>query len=246
LPGYAFSSKHFGKPIGAVSTAALWHTLMTQVLGYAKYGAQGGDIGYQVTMQLAHAYPESLIGMHLNNIGEYLPLPKENERTAEERAWFKDADAEWSVEGAYYDEQRTRPQTVAFALTDNPLGAAAWLVEKLKLWSDSKDRSGPVFTMDQVLTDVMIYLVTDSMGSSAWMYRGFDDDPVAKDKVTVPTGVIYPPAEKSYFKPPRSVLERNFNLVRFTQLAKGGHFAFWEQPAAMTADVREFFRQLRQ
>jgi pimeloyl-ACP methyl ester carboxylesterase len=245
LPGYGFSSKHFGKPIGMATTATLWHTLMTQVLGYPRFGAQGGDLGDQVTTQLGRAYPASLIGIHLNNVGDDLPLPEEKDQTAEERAWIKNADAEWQVEGAYSNEQRTRPQTAAFVLADSPLGAAAWLVEKLKLWSDSPGRGAPVFTMDQVLTDVMIYLVTDSMTSSVWVYRGFDDDPVAKDKVTVPTGVIYAPAEKSYFKPPRSVLERNFNLVRFTQLAKGGHFAFWEQPAAMTADVREFFRPLR-
>ena len=245
LPGYGFSSKHFGKPIGPAGTATLWNTLMTQVLGYARYGAQGGDIGDQVTSQLGLAYPGSLIGIHLNNVGQDLALPEEKDQTAEERAWAKESDADWHVEGAYYDEQRTRPQTAAFALTDNPLGAAAWLIEKLKLWSDSPGRGAPVFTMDQVLTSVMIYLVTDSMSSSIWWYRGFDDDPIAKGKVIVPTGVIYPPAEKSYFKPPRSVLERNFNLVRFTQLAKGGHFAFWEQPVAMTTDVREFFRGLR-
>jgi len=245
LPGFGFSSKRFGKPIGPASTAVLWHTLMTQVLGYPKFGAQGGDLGYQVTTQLARAHPESLIGIHLNNIGEYLPLPEENERTAEERAWFKDADAEWHVEGAYYDEQRTRPQTAAFALADNPLGAAAWLVEKLKLWSDSKDQRAPVFTMDQVLTDVMIYLVNDSISSSIWWYRGFDDDPVPKGRVIVPTGVAYLPGEMLSFKPPKSILERNFNLVHFTELTKGGHFAFWEQPTAMTADVREFFRPLR-
>ena len=99
--------------------------------------------------------------------------------------------------------------------------------------------------MDQVLTDVMIYLVTDSISSSVWFYRGFDDDPIAKGKVAVPTGVVYLPREMLSFKPPKSLLERNFNLVHFTQLDKGGHFAFWEQPAAMTVDVREFFRPLR-
>lgn len=156
-----------------------------------------------------------------------------------------DADAEWGVEGAYSNEHRTRPQTAAFALTDNPLGAAAWLVEKLKLWSDSPDPREPVFTKDQVLTDVMIYLVTDTIGSSIWFYRGFDDDQISTSRVNIPTGIVYSPREARYFKPPKSVLERNFNLVRFTQLAKGGHFAFWEQPAAMTEDVRQFFRPLR-
>jgi microsomal epoxide hydrolase len=244
MPGYGFSSKPLGKPIGPATTATLWNTLMTKVLGYSKYGAQGGDIGDQITTQLGRAYPEFLIGIHLNDIGEDLPLPDDNERTAEERAWIRDSDAEWKVEGAYYEEQRTRPQTAAFALTDNPLGAAAWLVEKLKIWSDSPDRREPVFTKDQVLTDVMIYLVTDTIGSSIWFYRGFDDDPILTRKVRVPTGVIYT-HEALYFKPPRSLVERNFNLVRFTQLNKGGHFAFWEQPGAMVEDVRQFFRTLR-
>jgi pimeloyl-ACP methyl ester carboxylesterase len=245
MPGFGFSSKPPGKPIGPATTATLWNTLMTKVLGYSKYGAQGGDIGDQITTQLGRAYPEFLIGIHLNDIGEDLTLPDENERTAEERAWVRDSDAEWKVEGGYYDEQRTRPQTAAFALTDNPLGTAAWIVEKLKLWSDSPDRREPVFTKDQVLTDVMIYLVTDTIGTSIWFYRGFDDDPILTGKVSVPTGVIYT-QEALYFKPPRSVVERNFNLVRFTQLNKGGHFAFWEQPRAMVEDVRQFFRTLRQ
>jgi pimeloyl-ACP methyl ester carboxylesterase len=245
LPGYGFSSKPLGKPIGPATTATLWNTLMTKVLGYSRYGAQGGDLGYLVTIQLGRACPESLIGIHLNDIGEYLTLPAENERTAEERAWLHDADAEWKVDSGYHDEQHTRPQTAAFALTGNPLGAAAWLVEKLKTWSDSPNRREPVFTMDQVLTDVMIYLVTDSISSSIWFYRGLDDDPILKGKVSVPTGVIYLPREMLSFKPPKSVLERNFNLLRFTQLTKGGHFAFWEQPGAMVEDVREFFRTLR-
>jgi microsomal epoxide hydrolase len=244
LPGYGFSSKPLGKPIGPATTATLWNTLMTKVLGYSRYGAQGGDLGDQVTTQLGRAYPGSLVGIHLNDIGEDLTLPAESERTAEERAWIRDSDAEWKVESGYYDEQRTRPQTVTFALADNPLGAAAWLVEKLKFWSDSPDRREPVFTKDQVLTDVMVYLVTDTIGSSIWFYRGLDDDPLLTSKVTVPTAVVYT-REAQYFKPPRTLVERNFNLVRFTQLPKGGHFAFWEQPGPMVEDVRQFFRTLR-
>jgi len=245
LPGYGFSSKPAGTPIGPATTATLWNTLMTKVLGYHRYGAQGGDLGEKVTAQLGRAYPESLVGIHFNNIAEDLALPPDNELTAEERAWARDSDAEWHMEGAYSREHHTRPETVAFALTDNPLGAAAWLVEKLKIWSDSPDRRDPVFTMDQVLTDVMIYLVTDTIDSSLWFYRGVDDDPVTTQRVTVPTGVIYLPREMLTFKPPKSVLARHYNLVRFTQLAKGGHFAFWEQAAAMTDDVRQFFRPLR-
>lgn len=245
MPGYGFSSKPAGKPIGPATAATLWHKLMTGVLGYSRYGAQGGDFGGEITTQLGRAYPESLIGIHLNNIAEDLTLPDESELTAEERAWIRDGNAEWHVEGGYSREHHTRPQTAAFALTDNPLGAAAWIVEKLKVWSDSPDQREPVFTKDQVLTDVMIYLVTDTIGSSIWFYRGIDDDPIFKGRVGVPTGVVYLSHEMLDFKPPRSLLQRNFNLVRFTQLASGGHFAFWEQPGPMVDDVRQFFRPLR-
>jgi pimeloyl-ACP methyl ester carboxylesterase len=247
MPGYGFSSKPKAKPIGPAATATLWNTLMTKVLGYSKYGAQGGDLGDQVTTQLGRAYPDSLFGIHLNNIGESrkLKFPEDSEQTPEERAWIRDADAEWLAEGGYSREQHTKPQTVAFALADNPLGTAAWLVEKLKIWSDSPDGREPVFTKDQVLTDVMIYLVTDTIGTTIWFYRGLDEDPILTSRVSVPTGVIYSPRELLSFKPPKSVVERNFNLVRFTQLTKGGHFAFWEQPGALVQDVREFFRTLR-
>jgi pimeloyl-ACP methyl ester carboxylesterase len=245
MPGFGFSSKPPGKPIGPATTATLWNTLMTKVLGYSKYGAQGGDFGEKITAQLGRAYPNSLFGIHLNNIAESLKLPEESKQTPEERAWVRDGDAEWYADGGYSREHHTRPETAAFALTDNPLGTAAWIVEKLKTWSDSPDRREPVFTKDQVLTDVMIYLVTDTIGTSIWFYRGIDDDPPLASRVTVPTGVIYSPYEMLNFKPPKSVLERNFNLVRFTQLTKGGHFAFWEQPGALVEDVRQFFRTLR-
>lgn len=245
MPGYGFSSKPFGKPVGPPTTATLWNTLMTKVLGYSKYGAQGGDFGGRITAQLGRAYPDSLFGIHLNNMAGPLKFPEESEQTPEERSWKRDSDAEWLAEGGYSREHHTKPQTVSFALTDNPLGTAAWIVEKLKIWSDSPDKREPVFTKDQVLTDVMIYLVTDAIGTSIWFYRGIDDEPPLVSRVSVPTGVINSPHELLIFTPPKSVMERNFNLVRFTQLTKGGHFAFWEQPGAMVEDVREFFRTLR-
>ena len=195
MPGYGFSSKPLGKPIGPLTTATLWNTLMTKVLGYSKYGAQAGDIGAQITTQLGRAYPNSLFGIHLNDIGEWLKFPEESEQTPEERAWIRDSDAEWYAEGGYSREHHTKPQTVGLALTDNPLGTAAWIVEKLKIWSDSPDKREPVFTKDQVLTDVMIYLVTDTIGTSIWVYRGFDDDPILTSRVSVPTGVTYSPRE---------------------------------------------------
>ena len=114
MPGYGFSSKPLGKPIGPPTNAMLWNTLMTKVLGYSKYGAQGGDLGGRITTQLARAYPDSLFGIHLNNMAGPLKFPEESEQTPEERAWKRDSDAEWFADGGYSREHHTKPQTVSF------------------------------------------------------------------------------------------------------------------------------------
>jgi pimeloyl-ACP methyl ester carboxylesterase len=244
LPGFGFSSKPKGKPVGLLTTATLWNRLMTEVLGYAKYGSQGGDIGSGVTNQLAHQYPDSLMGIHLN--GVLVPPPPEAEQTQEERDWVRAASAYLATERDYFNEHQHKPETVAFALADNPLGTAAWIVEKVKLWSDSPSEREPVFSKDQVLTNVMIYLVTDTIGSSVWFYRGRADEPSnLTGKVNVPTGFASFAHELPPGTPPQSVLARNFNLVHYTKMPRGGHFACWEQPQLLVADLREFFRKLR-
>ncbi|HXC31341.1 MAG TPA: epoxide hydrolase [Verrucomicrobiae bacterium] len=244
VPGFGFSSKPKGKPVGLTTTATLWNRLMTEVLGYKKYGAQGGDVGNGVTNQLAHAYADSLLGIHFNGLG--VPPPPEAEQSPEEREWARTVTAFVAVERDYYNEQQHKPETVAFALTDNPLGTGAWIAEKLKLWSDSPDPREPVFTMDQVLTNIMIYLVTDTIGTSAWFYRGRVDEPSnLTGKVNVPTGFASFPRELPTLDPPRSVIERNFNLVHYTKMPHGGHFACWEQPQLLVTDLRNFFRPLR-
>jgi pimeloyl-ACP methyl ester carboxylesterase len=247
LPGYGFSSKPEGRPIGPATTAALWNQLMTEVLGYSKYGAQGGDLANNIGVQLGRTYPNSLIGLHFNGIARVAaPLPPESEQTPEERAWVRALATYQAAELGYLNEQRNKPQTVALALTDSPIGTAAWIVEKLKIWSDSPDPVEPVFTKDQVLTNVMIYLVTNTIGTAVWFYRGnADDRGIVSGKITVPTGFASSPHEMPMLNPPESAVARNFNLVHYTKLPGGGHFAFWEQPEAMVADVRQFFRKLR-
>jgi hypothetical protein len=111
------------------------------------------------------------VGLHFNGIAAFAALPPESEQTPEERAYARALAAYRVTELDYNNEQRNKPQTVALALTDSPIGAAAWIVEKLKGWSDSPPLE-PVFTKDQVLTDVMIYLVTNTIGTAAWFYRG--------------------------------------------------------------------------
>ncbi|MGD1098182.1 MAG: epoxide hydrolase [Bryobacteraceae bacterium] len=247
LPGFGFSSKPKGKPVGPVSIARMWHRLMTQSLGYTKYGAQGGDWGCIITIQLALQFPGDLAGIHLN-AATVRPAPADSETTEEERTWRRAAAAFSARESDYAGEQGNKPETVAFALADNPVGTAAWIVEKLKVWSDSGNNIESVFTKDALLSNVMVYLVTDSEPTAVWIYRGAREDtkgaPV-RTKINVPTGYAAFPHEMTNLAPVRSALERDFNLTRYTQMPKGGHFACFEQPQLFVADVRDFFRSVR-
>jgi microsomal epoxide hydrolase len=244
LPGFGFSSKPKGKPIGPRATARLWHQLMTGVLGYSKFGAQGGDWGLAVAIQLANQFPDALTGIHLN-ASTVRPAP-ESEQSEEERAWRRAASAFSDAEMDYYREHVHKPQTVAFALSDSPLAAAAWMIEKFKVWSDSGDDIERAFTKDQLLTNLMIYLVTDTAATGVWFYRGSaEEGPALRERVTVPTGFAAFPKEMVTLAPPRSALQRDFNLVHYAKMPRGGHFACLEQPALFVQDLRDFFRQLR-
>jgi epoxide hydrolase len=244
IPGFGFSSKPKGKPIGPSAIAALWNKLMTEVLGYARYGAQGGDWGSRITIELGRTYQDSVLGIYFSTFRGGLP-PPESEQTEEERAWWRAGAAYQATEGDYGSEQRNKPQTVALTLTDNPIGTAAWIVEKLKGWSDSPDVLQPVFTKDQILTNVMIYLVTNTAGSAVWIYRGAGDEPANLSRVVVPTAFASFPHEMKTLSAPESVVARYFNLAQYTKMPRGGHFSIWEQPDIVVADVRQFFRKLR-
>ena len=244
LPGFGFSTKPNGKPVGPVSIARLWHKLMTEVAGYKTFGAQGGDWGQAVTIQLAAQFPESLAGIHVNGTGAR-PLP-EAEQTDDERTWVRAAAAYRQTELDYFGEQSRKPQTVAFALSDNPLGAAAWIIEKMKVWSDSSSGMEHAFSKDQVLTNVMWYLVSDTAGSAVSIYRGNMDEPAPpRGKIMTPTGFAAFPKEMTIFLPPKRFLEHDFNLIHYTQMPRGGHFACMEQPQLFVEDVRTFFRKVR-
>ena len=245
IPGFGFSSKP-KVPIGPPTVARLWHKLMTEALAYSRFGAQGGDWGSAITRALAREFPDSLAGIHLN-MGGGVP-PPENEMTDEERAWQRAATTYRAEELDYLDEQQHKPGTVSFALYDNPVGTAAWIIEKFKVWSDSGDDIERTFTKDQLLTNVMIYLVSDTVATAVWIYRGNADDrsgPPSSARLSVPVGVASFPREMRAFDPPRSILERNFNLVHYTRMPRGGHFACLEQPQLFVEDVRAFFRKVR-
>jgi epoxide hydrolase len=243
LPGFGFSSKPKGMPVGPATTARLWHKLMTESLGYPRYCAQGGDWGSLVSSQLGREYPRSLYGIHLNGAAAAVSPDDPSE---EAREWLRSSAAYRALEADYGGIQGNKPQTVAFALADNPVGTAAWIVEKLKSWSDSGNDLDQTLTKDQVLTNVMIYLVTGSEATGVWYYRGARDDRSSlTGKVDVPTAFASFPKEMTFLHPPRSVLEKSYNLVQYTQMPHGGHFACLEQPKLLVEDVRLFFRRFR-
>jgi microsomal epoxide hydrolase len=246
LPGYGFSGKP-SRPMGQRATARLFNTLMTQVLGHSRYLAQGGDWGGLVTSWLALDHP-GCVGAHLNMMG-FRPAPTAPQ-SDEERAWLSRTELAMRLEGAYFQLQATKPQTLAMSLMDSPVGAAAWILEKFHGWADLGDSGDleQVFTRDQLLTIVMIYLVTGSLATSVWYYRAlFEEGGMALPqgvRCEKPTGFANFPGEKLYSAPPRSWADRAYNVVHWTDMPRGGHFAAMEQPALLADDVKAFARAI--
>lgn len=245
LPGYGFSARPKA-PLGQRATAKLWNTLLTKELGYERYIAQGGDWGSMVTTFLGYEYAPACAGIHINMIAFRLGNPAP--QTDEERAWVASIQRALQMETAYLQEQTTKPQTLAMALMDSPVGTAAWILEKFHGWSDiRKNGLEGVYTKDQLLTNIMIYLVTDSIATSVWYYRAraeeaFDFPPGAR--VETPTGVSNFMGEGVFKMAPRSWVERIHNVVHWSDQEEGGHFAAMEQPDAFVRDVRGFARAI--
>jgi len=248
LPGFGFSQPPDRPGMNPRRIAALWLRLMDG-LGYGRFAAQGGDIGAGVSAWLARQFPERIIGIHLNYIpGSYQPpigagLPP---ITGEEQA-FLDRARSWAAkEGAYAALHGTKPQTLAHALTDSPAGLAAWLVEKFRAWSDCGGNVEQVFPMDELLTHISLYWFGNSLDASLRLYKEGAADPLAfasGERVEPPLAMALFPHELP--TPPRSWVERVFNVQRWTPMPKGGHFAALEQPELLVEDIRAFYRTMR-
>ncbi len=248
LPGFGFSAPPASPGVSAFRIAEWWLKLMSG-LGYERFAAQGGDIGAGVSTWLARRFAERVIGVHINYIpGSFRPplgagLPPV---TAQEQAYIETAAAWSSAEGGYAAEQATKPQTLAYAMTDSPAGLAAWIVEKFREWSDCDGDIERVFTMDELLTDVSIYWFGHMLDASFRIYKENRLRPLtfeASERVATPLGVAVFPRELP--TPPRSWVERVFNVQRWTSMPSGGHFAALEQPQLLVEDIRAFFRPLR-
>jgi pimeloyl-ACP methyl ester carboxylesterase len=243
LPGYGFSDPYPRR--GQWNVPALWAALM-EGLGYAHYGAQGGDIGAGVTTLLGRYYPERLVGIHLSSIvGDPYPLPDPASFSEAERAYMLQRE-EWErEEGGYSHIQGTRPQTLAYGLTDSPVGLAAWIVEKFRAWSDCGGDIARRFSKDELLTIVTLYWATQTINSSIRRYYESQHAAApagASGIVTVPTAVTTGMVEP---EPPREWAERRYNIQRWVARPRGGHFLAMEEPEWFVEDVRAFFRDLR-
>lgn len=236
LPGYGWSGRP-PRPIGPARVAAMWRTLMVEALGYPRFFAQGGDWGSAVTTQLGISHADVVAAIHLNFFIPPPPGPDADPALLEYwTAFGKVAEAE----GGYQHEHATKPQTIGLALHDNPVGWAAWVVEKFQRWGDTKGDIESRFTKDHLITNLMSYLVTDNVMSSIWMYYGLAGDKIAPGPVTVPTALAHFPGE-FYPMPSRALAERQYDVRRMTTMQGGGHFAAMEEPHAFAQDVIAFF-----
>ncbi|MBI3636265.1 MAG: alpha/beta fold hydrolase [Candidatus Rokubacteria bacterium] len=243
LPGYGFSFRPGQKRFGIPMIADAFAELMS-ALGYARFGAHGGDWGSFISARLAATHARRLTGLHVT----LMPVRRDGrpEHATPEDHEFLARVTQWMTEeNGYGAIQGSKPQTLAYGLTDSPAGLAAWIVEKFRTWSDCGGDVERRFTKDELLTNITIYWVTGAIGSSFWPYyaRLHDGWPIPDARIEVPTAwAMFP---KEIIIPPRALAERAFNLTRVTPMNAGGHFASLEEPGALVADLREFFRPLR-
>ncbi len=240
MPGYGYSDRP-AQPLNSIEVAAMWAQLMGE-LGYERFGAAGGDVGSHVSRYLGLDHPDRVVAVHRTDGGVPVYTGDPAELTPAERDWMRDAATWAATEGAYGAMHRTKPQTAAVGLTDSPAGLAAWIVEKLSSWSHDFDKA---YTRDEILTNVMIYWLTGTIGSSMRMYHANGKIPPAQHlrRVEPPSGFSLFPGD--LLAPPKAWLERTTNLTYWREMPRGGHFAPFEEPELYAAELREFFRPHR-
>ncbi|MDF2602627.1 MAG: Epoxide hydrolase domain protein [Methylobacterium brachiatum] len=244
--GFAFSNP-ITQPIGPRQAAALVHGLMAQLFGDAPYFIQGGDWGHGIAAWAAHDRPDALLGIHINMMTvraeDAAPTTDEEKSFAAKRAAMADR------ESAYFHEQATRPQTLGVAMADSPVGVAGWILEKFGKWADlptTADGDPDIwskFSEEELLTNIMLYIAPASFVTATWIYYGSRLEGSmmlpASTRIQVPTGVAAFP-DPVFSPPPRSFAEKTYNVVHWTDMPRGGHFAALEEPELMLADLRAF------
>jgi pimeloyl-ACP methyl ester carboxylesterase len=252
LPGYGFSDRP-GKDRMTFHIGDLWHQLMTQELGVERFAAHGGDWGSFVTEVMARDHADSVVGIHLTDVPFYHAFQPPDDATDTEKKYLGTIAKFGETQGAYALVQSAQPQALALGLNDSPAGLAAWIVEKWRRWSDCGGDVETRFTKDELLANVMIYWVTGTINSSFAPYYDIAHAGAGtwvKEKLKTWRGSSDVPAAFAMFpkdlsSPPRQWAERFFNVQRWTEMPRGGHFAALEEPELLVNDIREFFRPLR-
>ena len=254
LPGFGFSDKPAQH--GAIfKVNDLWARLMSDVLGYPRFGAHGGDWGSTVTEQLARSHPNSVAAIHLTDVPfGHLLQKKPDDASPAEKKYFEHSEKWLLKEGSYASIQSTKPHSLAQGLNDSPAGLAAWIVEKFRAWSDCGGDIESRFSKDELLTQLMIYWVTESIGTSFLPYYDYANAGALtwiQEGVKKWIGSSKVPAAFALFpkdisQPPREWAQRFFNVQRWTEMPRGGHFAALEEPHKLAEDIRAWFRLFRE
>ena len=246
LPGFAFSNPIAGV-IGPRRAGELMHALMVRLFGSSRYIVQGGDWGAHIASWMAYTRPEALLGFHINMVSIFAedaaPTTPEEKDLIARRAAILD----W--ETGYNHEQETRPQTLGVAMADSPVGAAGWILEKFGQWAELPKRADgspdiwSKFSEEELITNIMLYIAPSSVVTATWIYHGKrlerSERFPAGTRVLAPTGVAAFP-DPVFLPTPRSFAEKTYNVVHWTDMKKGGHFAALEEPELMLADLRAF------
>ena len=248
LPGFGFSDRPRERGMTLARTAGLWASLMRDVLGYQRYAAAGGDFGSAVTQLLALAHPESVVGIHVTDLGFYTLNAYQPDLTPAEQQYLGANQGWFFQEGAYAMLQASKPQTLAYGLNDSPVGLAAWMVEKFRAWSDCDGDVEKRFSKDELLTHVMIYWVTQTINSSIRYYKDLSmPQPLSPGQhIDVPAGFArFPKDLPPGVTLPHELAERHLRVERWTEMPRGGHFAALEEPELLAEDIRAFFHNLK-
>lgn len=241
LPGYLYSALPTDDRVTGPNVASLWARLMTDVLGYRRFGTYGEDVGAAVSDWLAAAHPDAVIGIHATHAA-YPPKDRRKDLSEAEVNFLAWLDDHWEGGTAYSAIQSTRPDTLAAALSDSPSGLAAWMVEKFRAWSDCDGDVERRFTKDELLTTITLYWLTNTIGSTFRSYRDAKNEPPLPT-ISVPAGISVSLADRNM---PREFSERTYKDIRFwNELPRGAHFTAKEEPDLVAADIRDFFRPLR-
>jgi microsomal epoxide hydrolase len=246
LPGFGFSGKP-NKPMGPRKMAEILNKLMIENLGYKDYMAQGGDWGATIANWIGYDHSKFCKAIHINCLTMRHPNGPQSD---EEKNWQIKFDKDQVMQDGYRTQQATKPQSLSYGMMDSPVGIAAWIIEKMYSWSDLKDNKlESVYSKDTLLANIMVYILTKTFDTASWIYFGRREEggrffPKDFKRIEIPTGAAIFPAEMSEW-PPRSYVERIFNIKQWTNMPSGGHFAALEKPDLLVNDIRKFSRSLR-